>query len=259
MPTSAGVVLDQELIQRNPAPANPHHQGAAQDPHHPQLLRLPELRGEACEGTASAGGVCLGWELGTRAGPSTQRCLSAAHHVPHSTALHQHRCQVSPADRQGKELLAGAQNGCFWHRHVGKRAATHVPLGTGIPWDMGGSPVPSLRHCKGSDSKGRGAGGPQHGAGCAWVSEQAQDPGPGGDSSVGQQWGAALTRYLLALICSTWKRLAQLHWATCLFTWKTARVGQAHGRAPASCHRGPLAIPRPGSGRHPQSGAAGPG
>lgn len=186
---------------------------------------------------------------------------SGAWHQPTRSPLRQHRCWVFPSDRQGKELLAGAQNGCCCHRHVGKGTATRVPrpLGTGIPWDMGGSPVPSLRHCKGSDSRGHGAGGPQHSAGRVWVPEQAQDPRPGGDSSEGQQGGVAPTRYLLALICSTWKRLAQLHWATCLFTWKTARAGQARGQAPASCHRGPLAVPRPGSGRHPRSGAAGPG
>lgn len=73
IPTSAGVILHQELIQRNPAPADPHHQGAAQDPHHPQLLGLPELRGRGVSGQGEgASGLRQGWEpgRGTRAGTS---------------------------------------------------------------------------------------------------------------------------------------------------------------------------------------------
>ena len=41
--TSAGIVLDEELIQRAPAAAHPHHDGGAQDPHQSQLLRVSEL------------------------------------------------------------------------------------------------------------------------------------------------------------------------------------------------------------------------
>ena len=41
--TSAGIVLDEELIQGAPAAAHPHHDGGAQDPHQPQLLRVSKL------------------------------------------------------------------------------------------------------------------------------------------------------------------------------------------------------------------------
>ena len=42
--TSAGIVLDEELIERDPAAADSHHDGGAQDAHQAQLLRLAELQ-----------------------------------------------------------------------------------------------------------------------------------------------------------------------------------------------------------------------
>lgn len=56
--TSAGIVLDQELVQGHPAPSDPHHDRTAQDTHQPQLLRVTKLtqqrRGETERNSVSS-------------------------------------------------------------------------------------------------------------------------------------------------------------------------------------------------------------
>ena len=44
-PTSAGIVLDEELIERDPTSSNSNHHGRAQDSNQAQLLWVSKLKG----------------------------------------------------------------------------------------------------------------------------------------------------------------------------------------------------------------------